>query len=73
LPKTLYIRHEDYLERNKLVIDIGLLGASARFLTTKVEESVRFSSEEKNIDLKDDLNDALLLMELFINPILELL
>jgi len=55
------------------VIDIGLLGASARFLTTKVEESVRFSSEEKNIDLKDDLNDALLLVELFINPILELL
>ena len=38
-----------------------------------MEEGVRFSSEEKNIYLKDDISDALLLVELLINPILELL
>lgn len=67
------LRHEDYPERNELVVDIGLLGASARLLVTEVEEGIRISLEEKNIDLKDDINDAPLLIELLVNPILELL
>ena len=67
------LRHEDYPERNELAIEIGLLGASARLLTTEVEEGLRLSSEEKNIDLRGDFNDAPLLMGLLVNPILELL
>ena len=67
------LRHEDYPERNELAIEIGLLGASARLLTTEVEEGMRLSSEEKNIDLRGDFDDALFLIELLVNPILELL
>jgi len=67
------LRDIDHPERNELAIDIGLLGASSRLLVIEVDEGTYFSWAEKEVDLKDDINDAALFIELLVNPILEFL